>query len=66
MSTNDNRSVATHAIHAIGHQINAVLKENGHPGIENSGIYRSYSPNKNGGKPWSSEVDRKQESYHKE
>lgn len=62
--SNWNKTPIENAVHAIGHGINANLKENGYPGIETTGVYRAISPNKGKGQSWSSEVDRKRVEHH--
>ena len=53
-----------HLVHAIGHKINKTLKENGKPGIEESKIYKEYSPDKGKKGPWPKEVDQERIEYH--
>ena len=43
-----------------------IRKENGKPGIEESGLYKSHSPEKASKGPWSVDVDHKRAEYHRQ
>ena len=66
------RGWLVHMGHAIGHEINILLKENGKKGIEESNWYQRQlkkEQEKNKGKPqrktpWSKEEDQKRIEYH--
>ena len=62
----DNRSWVTHKIHQWGHEYNASRKEKGKSGIEESGWYKSHSPEKASKGPWSKEVDERRAEYHRQ
>ena len=53
MGDKDDRSWFTHKVHQWGHEYNASRKENGKPGIEELGWYKSHSPEKASKGPWS-------------
>ena len=65
MGDKDDRSWFTHKVHQWGHEYNASRKKNGKPGIEELGLYKSYSPEKASNGPWSINVDYKRAKYHK-
>ena len=66
MGDKGDRSWFTHKVHQWGHEYNARRKENGKPGIEESGLYKSHSPEKASKGPWSVDVDHKRAEYHRQ